>query len=98
MRTTLPVLALAAAFAALATPALAVAGPTVAASLIPDGTYTATIEKVIDPKHLLVKMDNGMETTLTTNRSNVDFSKTKVNDNIKLSLIKGEVAVYIVQH
>lgn len=81
----------------MAAPAAATAG-TVDASLIPDGTYTATVEKVVDDKHMLVKMNNGMETTLTTDRSNVDFSKAKANDNIKLSLIKGMVAVYIVQH
>ncbi|HZT12889.1 MAG TPA: hypothetical protein VFA29_08800, partial [Candidatus Baltobacteraceae bacterium] len=66
--------------------------------LIPDGTYTATVEKMIDNKHLLVKMNNGMETTLTTDRANVDFGKVKTNDSIKLSLIKGQVAVYQVQH
>ena len=94
MRKTLSLLALAAAVAA---PASALAG-TVDASLIPDGTYTATVEKVVDGKHMLVKMNNGMETTLTTDRSNVDFSKAKANDNIKLSLIKGLVAVYMVTH
>lgn len=94
MRKLVPLLAL---LAAIAAPAAATAG-TVDASLIPDGTYTATVEKVVDDKHMLVKMDNGMETTLTTDRSNVDFSKAKANDNIKLSLIKGMVAVYQVQH
>lgn len=78
-------------------PAAALAQSTVDASLIPDGTYTATVEKIVDNKHILVKMNNGMETTLTTDRSNVDFTKTKPNDSIKLSLIKGQVAVYKVQ-
>lgn len=95
MRKTLSMLAL---LAATAAPAAALAGNTVDPSLIPDGTYTATVEKVVDGKHMLVKMNNGMETTLTTDRSNVDFSKAKANDNIKLSLIKGLVAVYMVQH
>jgi hypothetical protein len=84
--------------AATAAPAFATAGNTVDASLIPDGTYTATVEKVVDNKHMLVKMDNGMEAQLTTSRSNVDFSKVHPNDQIKMSLIKGEVAVYMVTH
>ncbi|HEV3153422.1 MAG TPA: hypothetical protein VGZ02_06450 [Candidatus Baltobacteraceae bacterium] len=95
MRKTLSLLAL---IASSAVPAAALAGNTVDASLIPDGTYTATVEKIVDNKHVLVKMNNGMETTLTTDRSNVDFSTAKPNDNIKLSLIKGLVAVYKIQH
>lgn len=79
--------------AALAAPA-AVSAATVDPSLIPDGTYTATVEKVVDAKHILVKLDNGMEANLTTNRSNVDFSKVAANDKIMMSLIKGVVAVY----
>ena len=95
VRKTVSLLAL---IAASAMPAAALAGNTVDASLIPDGTYTAVVEKVVDDKHVLVKMNNGMETTLTTDRPNVDFTKAKTNDNIKLSLIKGLVAVYAVQH
>ncbi|HET6895217.1 MAG TPA: hypothetical protein VFH72_07560 [Candidatus Baltobacteraceae bacterium] len=91
MRKLLPLLALIAAFAA---PAAALAGNTVDPTLIPDGTYTATVEKVVDSKHILVKLDNGMEANLTTNRSNVDFSKISANDHIMMSLIKGMVAVY----
>lgn len=94
MRKTLSLLALIAAIAAPATASAA----TVDASLIPDGTYNATVEKVTDAKHITVKMENGVETALTTNRPNVDFSKTKPNDQIKLSLIKGQVAVYMVTH
>ena len=80
--------------AALTAPVAASAANTIAASLIPDGTYTATVEKVMDAKHILVKMDNGIETTLSTRRSNVDFSKLAPNDNIKLSLGQGLVLVY----
>ncbi|HLI97590.1 MAG TPA: hypothetical protein VKT72_16085 [Candidatus Baltobacteraceae bacterium] len=91
MRKLLTLLAL---IAATAAPAVATAGNTVDPTLIPDGTYTATVEKVIDSKHILVKLDNGMEANLTTNRSNVDFSKVAANDHIMMSLIKGLVAVY----
>lgn len=93
MRKTLSLLAL---LTIVGVPGVALAGNTVDASMIPDGTYTATVEKVVDNKHLLVKMDNGVETTLTTNRSNVDFGKVHPNDQIKMSLIKGMVAVYMV--
>jgi len=59
----------------------------------PDGTYTATVEKVVDAKHVQVVID-GKETTLPAGRATVDFSKIQTNDQIKLSLIKGEVVVY----
>lgn len=95
MRKTLSLLAL---LTAIAAPAAALAANTVDATLIPDGTYNATVEKVVDGKHITIKMDNGVETTVTTNRANVDFSKVKANDQIKMSLIKGMVAVYVVTH
>jgi translation initiation factor IF-1 len=69
---------------------------TVSASLIPDGTYVVKVEQVPDAAHVTVKMDNGMETTLTAAGS-VNFSKIKANDTIKVSLIKGKVPVYAVQ-
>jgi len=95
VRKTLSLLAL---LTAIAAPAAALAANTVDATLIPDGTYNATVEKVVDGKHITIKMDNGVETTVTTNRANVDFSKVKANDQIKMSLIKGMVAVYVVTH
>jgi hypothetical protein len=75
-------------------PAATLAGNSIDPSLIPDGTYTVHVEKVIDPKHVLVTMDNGAETTLPAGRDSVDFSKIKPSDSIKLSLIKGSVMVY----
>ncbi|HEV3091342.1 MAG TPA: hypothetical protein VGX91_07885 [Candidatus Cybelea sp.] len=70
-------------------------GATVAASSIPDGTYTATVQKVVDAKHVDVLLENGSETTLPAGRSSVDFSKLQPNDQIKLSLISGSVMVYL---
>jgi hypothetical protein len=70
-------------------------GAVVAANAIPDGTYTAKVEKVVDPKHVQVQMDNGSEAVLPAGRSSVDFSKVQPNDQIKLSLISGSVMVYI---
>jgi hypothetical protein len=68
---------------------------TVASTAIPDGTYTVKVVKVVDPKHVDVVMDNGQEATLPSGRSNVDFSKVQPNDQIKLSLIGGNVMVYV---
>lgn len=90
MRHKFPVLAV---LLVLLVPAVAL-GATIEASLIPDGTYTVKVERVIDSKHMLVTMDNGAETTLSAGRETVDFSKCKQNDQVKLSLIKGNVMVY----
>ena len=68
---------------------------TIDASLIPDGTYTVKVEKIVDSKHITVAMDNGAEATLEAGRPTVDFSKIKANDQIKCSIIKGAVVVYI---
>lgn len=65
------------------------------ASLVPDGTYTVTVEKVQDAQHIVVLMDNGTETTLTASGS-ADFSKIKAPAKIKCSIIKGHVPVYMV--
>ena len=62
-------------------------------SSFPDGTYTATVEKVVDAKHVQVVIE-GKETTLPAGRAAVDFSKVQVNDQIKFSLIRGQVVVY----
>ena len=69
---------------------------TVDATLIPDGTYTVKVEKVIDPQHMAVKMDNGIETTLSA-KAGVNFGKIKDNDTVKISVISGKVPLYQVQ-
>lgn len=80
--------------AAVAAPS-AVLAASIDASLIPDGTYTVKVNKVVDSKHIDVSMDNGSETTLSTGRESVDFTKIKAGDQVKLSLIKGQVMVYL---
>lgn len=85
---------IAAAFLASLMPATALAA-TVASTAIPDGTYTVKVVKVVDAKHVDVLMDNGQEATLPSGRSNVSFSKVQPNDQIKLSLIGGNVMVYM---
>jgi hypothetical protein len=64
-------------------------------ALVPDGTYVVKVEKVIDPQHLLVAMQNGMETTLIPVRDS--FANVKPNDTVKITLIQGKVRVYQVQ-
>src|SRR5579883_3157199 len=64
-------------------------------ALIPDATYTVKVDKVIDNKHIAVSMDNGSQATLSTSRDTVDFGKIKPGDSVKLSLIKGQVMVYL---
>lgn len=81
--------------AALLAPGLALAANTIDATLIPDGTYTVKVEKVVDNKHIQVTMDNGAETTLSAGRDSVDFGKIKPSDSVKLSLIKGSVMVFL---
>ncbi|MGC2128943.1 MAG: hypothetical protein WA629_02500 [Candidatus Aquilonibacter sp.] len=81
-------------FAALVMPVSALATG-IDASLIPDGTYTVKIDKLVDAKHIEVTMDNGAETTLAAGRDTVDFGKCKTGDQLKLSLIKGAVMVYL---
>ena len=78
----------------VAAPLTAIAA-TVDPSSIPDGTYTVKVVKVIDPKHVEVMLDTGADTTLMSGRTSVDFSKVQPNDQLKLSIIKGAVAVYL---
>lgn len=82
-------------FAALIATPISVLANTIDASLIPDGTYTVKVEKIVDAKHILVTMDNGAESTLSAGRDSVDFTKIKPEDQVKLSLITGKVMVYI---
>jgi hypothetical protein len=64
------------------------------ATTLPDGTYTVTVEHVVDAAHVQVKFEDGAESTLSAGRSTVSFSKVQTNDQLKLSLIKGSVMVY----
>lgn len=73
---------------------LAAGAATVAANSIANGTYTVKVMKVVDPKHVDVVLDNGQEAVLAAGRSNVDFSKVQMNDQIELSLIDGNVMVF----
>ena len=69
---------------------------TVDANYIPDGQYVVKVEKVEDAKHCLVMMQNGIETDLVA-RGDVDFSKLKPGDAIKIAILKGQVPVFQLQ-
>ena len=81
----------------VATPATAFADNSVDASLIPDGTYTVKVERVVDAQHMVIVMQNSVKTTVEANRPSMDFTKIKPNDNVKMSLGKGKVLVFIDQ-
>ena len=84
--------------AALAAPAVAAQTTTHTAAAntgqLPDGTYTAVVQKVIDTKDVVVKLSNGSQATLKTAKDNVDFTKCQTNQTIRFSMINGLVAVY----
>ena len=87
--------ALIALLAALAAPVAALADQTVDATLIPDGTYTVKVEKVVDSQHMVIVMQNSVKTQVTAVRPSMDFSKLKANADVKLSLGKGKVLVFV---
>jgi len=65
------------------------------ASLIPDGTYTVKVEKIVDANHMVIVMQNSVKTPVAANRPSLDFTKLKPNADLKLSLGKGKVLVYL---
>lgn len=91
MHKSIPALTLAAAIAAITNASAASIDP----SLIPDGTYTVKIEKVVDNKHIQVTLENGAQTTLAAGRDAIDFANIKPSDQVKLSLLKGNVMVFL---
>jgi hypothetical protein len=67
----------------------------VAPATIADGTYTVKVVRVVDATHVDVMFDNDNESTLVAGRPSVNFSKLQANDQLKLSLIGGNVMVYV---
>ena len=61
---------------------------------IAPGTYTIKVVSVVDPKHLVVVMDDGAKATLVAGRPTVDFSKLQANDSVKVSINNGAVLVF----
>ena len=65
------------------------------ASLIPDGTYTVKVDRVVDANHMVIVMQNSVKTTVTAVRPSMDFTKLKPNAEVKMSLGKGKVLVFV---
>ena len=63
-------------------------------SLIPDGTYTVKVTRVVDSNHMTIVLPNKLTATVAAVRPSLDFSKIKSNDNVMLSLGKGKVLVF----
>lgn len=74
---------------------IAARAATVPPTSIPDGTYTVKVVKVVDAKHVDVLLNNGQETTLPAGRPYIDFSKVQPSDQLKLSIIGGNVMVFL---
>lgn len=87
-------LALLALLAATAAPLSALAEG-VDSSLIPDGTYTVKVDRVVDANHMVIVMQNSVKTTVAAVRPSMDFSKLKPNSEVKMSLGKGKVLVFV---
>lgn len=62
------------------------------ASLIPDGEYQVVVEKVIDSKHLLVKMENGLEARIPA-AGTVTFSAANAGV-ARVFIYKGTIITY----
>lgn len=64
-------------------------------TLIPDGTYPAHVDRVIDPRHLEVTMQGTLKIFLTSGRWDVTFNeKLKSNDDIAVTLTDGKVTAF----
>lgn len=75
------------------TVALLLATSLVDPSLIPDGDYVVTVERVIDAKHIVVKMDNGIEAQIPA-AATVSFDAGSHMKHAKIFVYKGVVITY----
>lgn len=62
-------------------------------SLIPDGDYVVTVERIIDSKHIVVKMDNGIESQIPA-AATVSFDAGSHMKHAKIFVYKGVVITY----
>ncbi len=62
-------------------------------SLIPDGDYTVVVEKIVDAKHIVVKMDNGVEAQIPAAKS-MSFDPGVHVTKAKIFVYKGVVITY----
>ncbi len=77
------------------TPYAARADDSIDPSLIPDGSYPAHVDKVINAQHLAVTMQGTLKILLAAGRADVNFTdKIKPNDDIVVTLVDGKVMDY----
>lgn len=62
-------------------------------TLIPDGEYKVTIEKVVDSKHIVVKMDNGIESEVPAAKT-LTFDGAAAAKNARVFIYKGVVITF----
>lgn len=72
---------------------LAAAGSLVDPSLIPDGDYAVVVERVVDAKHIVVKMDNGIESQIPA-AATVTFDTGIRMKHAKIFVYKGVVITF----
>ncbi len=76
-------------------PCAASADDSIDPSLIPDGSYPAHVDRVINAQHLAVTMQGTLKVLLAAGRPNVNFTdKIKPNDDIVVTLADGKVMDY----
>jgi hypothetical protein len=64
-------------------------------ALIPDGSYPAHVDKVINAQHIAVTMQGSLKIFLTSGRANVTFTdKIKANEDIVVTLVDGKVTAF----
>jgi hypothetical protein len=64
-------------------------------ALIPDGSYPAHVDKVINAQHIAVTMQGTLKVFLASGSANVMFTdKIKANDDIVVTLTNGKVTAY----
>ena len=62
-------------------------------SLIPDGDYMVSVEKIPDAKHIVVRMDNGVESELPAAKS-MSFDPKYGSGKAKIFVYKGTVITF----
>jgi hypothetical protein len=64
-------------------------------SLIPDGTYPAHVDRVVNDQHMEVTMQGTLKVFLASARKGVTFSdKVRANDDIAVTLNDGKVTAF----
>jgi hypothetical protein len=61
--------------------------------LIPDGDYVVVVEKIVDAKHMIVKMDNGIESEIAATAT-VSFDPSSHIKRAKIFVYKGLIITF----